>query len=159
MRISDWSSDVCSSDLCVLRHPAHVDVLAPRGGFELGDARVLRAGLEHHLAHVAGVVLDGRGHGVDAGDPLVFLAHVVFWLSQERTWARQTFAAKAIAPKCAPTGSIRFLGALRRLPARRQRLGATAVAVLADQPEVDLALLQAGLETHDQKGTRLNSSQ
>src|SRR3546814_3503847 len=66
---------------CVLRHPAHVDVLAPRAGFDLGDARVLRAGLEQHLAHVAGVVLDGRGHGVDAGDPLVFLAHVVFWLS------------------------------------------------------------------------------
>src|SRR3546814_10396520 len=59
------------------------------------------------------------------------------------------FAAKAIAPKCAPTGSIRFLAALGRLPARRQRLGATAVAVLADQPEVDLALLQAGLEHHD----------
>src|SRR3546814_3514227 len=59
------------------------------------------------------------------------------------------FAAKAIAPKCAPTGSIRFLAALRRLQARRQRLGATAVAVLADQPEVDLALLQAGREHHD----------
>src|SRR3546814_20124278 len=123
MRISDWSSDVCSSDLCVLRHPAHVDVLAPRAGFDLGDARVLRAGLEQHLAHVAGVVLDGRGHGVDAGDPLVFLAHVVFWLSKERTWARQTFAAKAIAPQCDPPGTIRFIVALPRLPVARHGLG------------------------------------
>src|SRR3546814_20387082 len=36
-----------------------------------------------------------------------------------------------------------------RRPSRRHRLGATAVAALADQPEVDLALLQAGLEHHD----------
>src|SRR5690606_7273935 len=54
---------------------AHVDALAPRAGFDLGDARVLRTGLKQHLAHVAGVVLDSRGHGVDAGDPLVFFAH------------------------------------------------------------------------------------
>src|SRR3546814_1132201 len=66
-----------------------------------------------------------------------------------RTDTRFPYTTLFRSPKCAPTGSIRFLAALGRLPARRQRLGATAVAVLADQPEVDLALLQAGLEHHD----------
>src|SRR3546814_473812 len=44
---------------------------------------------------------------------------------------------------------MRVRAALSRLQAQRQRLGATAVACLADQPEGDLALLQAGLEHHD----------
>src|SRR5690606_5617230 len=44
---------------------------------------------------------------------------------------------------------ILLLDPFRRLPARRQRFHATAVGLLADQPEVDLALLQAGLEHHD----------
>src|SRR3546814_17184463 len=44
---------------------------------------------------------------------------------------------------------MRVRAALSRLQAQRQRLGATAVAVLEDQPEVDLALLQAVLEHHD----------
>src|SRR3546814_974346 len=37
---------------CVLRHPAHVDVLAPRAGFDLGDARVLRARSEEHTSEL-----------------------------------------------------------------------------------------------------------
>src|SRR5690606_28865408 len=58
----------------LLRDPAHVDVAAPRLGLDLGQTRVLRAGLDQHFADIGGVVLDGGGDGIDAGDPL-FLAH------------------------------------------------------------------------------------
>ena len=54
---------------------AHIDALAARVLFDLGQARVLAATLDQHLAHVVGVVLDGRGHRIDADDPLVLLAH------------------------------------------------------------------------------------
>ncbi len=55
--------------------PAHVDALAARLLFDLGEARVLAAGLDQYLAHVIGVVLDGRGDSIDADDPLILLAH------------------------------------------------------------------------------------
>src|SRR5690606_12358700 len=45
--------------------------------------------------------------------------------------------------------SVLLLHPLRRLPAWRQRLRATGMAMVLHQPEVDLALLQAGLEHHD----------
>src|SRR5690606_40458786 len=59
----------------LLRDPAHVDALAPRIALDLDDARILGAGLEQHLAHVVRIMLDGCGHGVDAGDPLIVFAH------------------------------------------------------------------------------------
>ena len=56
-------------------HLAHVDALAAGVFLDLGQARVLRTGLDQHFADVLGVVLDGGGDGVDADDPLAVLAH------------------------------------------------------------------------------------
>ena len=59
----------------LLGDPAHLDALAPRVLLDLGDARILAAGLQQDFAHVVGIVVDGRSHRVDAGDPLVLFAH------------------------------------------------------------------------------------
>ena len=66
--------------------PAHVDALAARLFFDLGQARVLATGLDQDLAHVVGVVLDGRGDSVDADDPLVLLAHCAGIRRNEGEW-------------------------------------------------------------------------
>jgi len=58
-----------------MRDPTHVDLLAPRLLFDLGDARVLAAGFQQHLAHMFGVVLQRGGHRVQADDPLGLFAH------------------------------------------------------------------------------------
>src|SRR3546814_4362106 len=62
MRISDWSSDVCSSDLVV------------------GPAGVVDATANHHLHALVDILLDGLADAVEAGDavPLgIFEAAVV----------------------------------------------------------------------------------
>src|SRR5690606_18842352 len=59
----------------LLRNPAHIDVAPSRQLLDLGQARILRPGLDQHLAHVFGVVLDRCGNGVDADDPLVLFGH------------------------------------------------------------------------------------
>src|SRR3546814_13877148 len=43
MRISDWSSDVCSSDLCTFYTPYVHDLVKLRGQAELVDARLREA--------------------------------------------------------------------------------------------------------------------
>lgn len=60
----------------LLRDTTHIDAFAPRVLLDLGQPRILAAGLDQDLADVVGVVLDGGGHGVDAGDPWVFFGHV-----------------------------------------------------------------------------------
>src|SRR5690606_18278642 len=57
------------------RDAAHLDAAAAGLLLDLDQARVAGTGLDQHLTHVPGVVLDRRGHGVDAHDPLVLLAH------------------------------------------------------------------------------------
>src|SRR3546814_5252217 len=57
MRISDWSSDVCSSDLLVLARTALVDprqALAPPLQADLPDHR-----LAHHLRRLRHLVVEG----------------------------------------------------------------------------------------------------
>ena len=60
----------------LLRDPAHVDAEPARIALDLDDPRVLAAGLQQHLAHVLGIVLQCRGDRVEADDPLGLLAHV-----------------------------------------------------------------------------------
>src|SRR3546814_14536909 len=55
MRISDWSSDVCSSDLLPQRHRRHlrIEQRVRRGGGEIGDdLDILPPGVED-LEHIA----------------------------------------------------------------------------------------------------------
>src|SRR3546814_5261464 len=73
MRISDWSSDVCSSDLIV------VPLLAGELRGERGDpARLL---LEEHRMHLGGVEL-GAARGL--GDGIVQIAEAVDQLELAR---------------------------------------------------------------------------
>jgi hypothetical protein len=55
-------------------HLAHVDALAAGVFLDLGQARVLRTGLDEDLADVLGIVFDGGSDGVDADNPLAALA-------------------------------------------------------------------------------------
>src|SRR3546814_20908945 len=71
MRISDWSSDVCSSDLRGRRHPAVVVARAAFGIARLvnreqhfGDE--LAAFVEHRIDHIGGGVGEPRQIGVAA---------------------------------------------------------------------------------------------
>src|SRR3546814_12063861 len=69
MRISDWSSDVCSSDLAQRNPAERADAAAEQrahvGGDEAGEvAGVLAAFVEGHLADVVAVV--------EGGDALLF---------------------------------------------------------------------------------------
>src|SRR3546814_16828174 len=77
MRISDWSSDVCSSDLRSMRVPARFDVdgdrrlgeLAPQRLFEVVAHRV-RIVHAHRAGHAQAEVDEGQAPGV-AGAQLV----------------------------------------------------------------------------------------
>src|SRR3546814_6325343 len=68
MRISDWSSDVCSSDLLV------VDLRAGLGG---GVTAVLPVELTHERAHALGVLDQAEELGVGGFQCLDQLAHRV----------------------------------------------------------------------------------
>src|SRR3546814_13546147 len=87
MRISDWSSDVCSSDLLRLgadAHEATVGRVGPAGGDALGDdarARVL-AEVDHLGAGVGLLIVVGDGDGVE-------LAHRVVALQDARSEERR----------------------------------------------------------------------
>src|SRR5690606_12311958 len=97
----------------VLRDAPHLDAATPRLLLDRADAGVLRARLKQHFAHVVGVVLDGRCHGVDADDPLVLLArHPAFVLSTSscRAWpagraARAASGRRSGAGPLPPGGS------------------------------------------------------
>ena len=58
---------------------ARIDVEPAGRGLDLGQPRILRAGLDQDFTHVFGVILQCRRHRIDAGDPL-FLAHQYFFL-------------------------------------------------------------------------------
>ena len=58
----------------LLGDPAHIDIEAPRQGFDFGQPRILRASLDQHFTHMLGIVLKRGDHRVDACDPL-FLTH------------------------------------------------------------------------------------
>src|SRR3546814_1253408 len=88
MRISDWSSDVCSSDLClVLRQVAREEVGPLRGAAahqragNTGDCSVLRlvsdvlqAAPREALAHAVDVEAELAGLETGAGGGLLLLA-------------------------------------------------------------------------------------
>src|SRR3546814_20890480 len=74
MRISDWSSDVCSSDLRLLGRPA-IPRLAPHlidlierrlqmrlrnVGIEVGFDRIRRCLVDHRLVYACLIFLEGR---------------------------------------------------------------------------------------------------
>src|SRR3546814_8422403 len=75
MRISDWSSDVCSSDLVVLRHVA--DVAAQVGGVDLADVgAVEQDGALERLVEAHQHARDGalaRADAAQHADPLARL--------------------------------------------------------------------------------------
>src|SRR5690606_20660883 len=127
---------------------AHLDPAATRLLLDLDQARVARAGFDQHLAHVLGVVLDRRGHGIDTHDPLVLLAHV-----RDRRRKAGIIAPGTTTPECGQRTrdrpSVLLLGPLGRLPARWRGRQASLGVLVLDQAEVDLALFQAGLEHDD----------
>src|SRR3546814_4794446 len=63
MRISDWSSDVCSSDL-VVEHRLHLVLAVVKGAFE-GDIEDVR---RQHGGHLAALHLGDATHGVQHED-------------------------------------------------------------------------------------------
>src|SRR3546814_17518005 len=89
MRISDWSSDVCSSDLLFLRHPADDEVLAlrvaevvpgnRRGRQHREAVREFHAGVslgvEQCEQHALFAVLGAGGLTGGGADPPVFLGN------------------------------------------------------------------------------------
>src|SRR3546814_1438210 len=69
MRISDWSSDVCSSDLRTLR-PGHGDVRRPRGRGGAGARHLLSPAASLHLRSAEIDAAHRRARCLDAGgDP------------------------------------------------------------------------------------------
>src|SRR3546814_2026671 len=52
MRISDWSSDVCSSDLLLVAGGPIVDVLFRRGAFDAADAAATGATLAAYAVEI-----------------------------------------------------------------------------------------------------------
>src|SRR3546814_4987403 len=61
MRISDWSSDVCSSDLCI-------GIIELGGGYSAEDLETYFSGLGLTPPSVTAVSVDGRDHE-PTGDP------------------------------------------------------------------------------------------
>src|SRR3546814_13523030 len=60
MRISDWSSDVCSSDLRIARTALgrpRVDTAGHRGDIAAGDADVVELAIGHAAQHVDGAAV------------------------------------------------------------------------------------------------------
>src|SRR3546814_4013166 len=52
MRISDWSSDVCSSDLVLLQHPRHFADLEVPGPGRYHRSHLRRAARQEHLLEI-----------------------------------------------------------------------------------------------------------
>src|SRR3546814_14605127 len=63
MRISDWSSDVCSSDLMGVAEPAHREDRSRRDQRQAASAA--EVGVELRDAPRAGGPLDGKGRAVE----------------------------------------------------------------------------------------------
>src|SRR3546814_10183982 len=104
MRISDWSSDVCSSDLHVLELVGELDVLGD-GHAVLGDARGAERLLQHHVAALrAERHLDGIGQHVDAAQHAVARIdvelHVLGSRSEEHTSELQSLMRISYAVFC-----------------------------------------------------------
>src|SRR3546814_16906837 len=100
MRISDWSSDVCSSDLIV------VPLLAGELRGERGDpARLL---LEEHRMHLGGVEL-GAARGL--GDGIVQIAEAVDQLELARGAAvpHARSEERRVGKECVSTCRSRWL--------------------------------------------------
>src|SRR3546814_14351460 len=78
MRISDWSSDVCSSDLLELLHGLACGLGAEKG-FAVADRHRenRRAQLRHGLNRIAGFLTLWGHEGKDHGKGAVELAHNV----------------------------------------------------------------------------------
>src|SRR3546814_8939318 len=73
MRISDWSSDVCSSDLLrTLNHPRHhaphIFGLVARLHLEIADARLAQSLLLHGVARGCGALIVPTPLIFDSGD-------------------------------------------------------------------------------------------
>src|SRR3546814_5320424 len=103
MRISDWSSDVCSSDLAVA-----LDILV------VGPAGVVDATANHHLHALVDILLDGLADAVEAGDavPLgIFEAAVVVVL--EDLAVAVTLGARGCEAEIGDLGAARRGAAFR----------------------------------------------
>src|SRR3546814_5882908 len=99
MRISDWSSDVCSSDLCALHgNPSHsgIDDLEREYPAQLLDRCIL-----YHYAGVAdGQALAGRGHRVATPGEVVALSDPSAPRSEEHTSELQSLMRISYAVFC-----------------------------------------------------------
>src|SRR3546814_2351844 len=108
MRISDWSSDVCSSDLPGIRHPAPAfaaegirrhDLSGRRRdrGHCIGDRRILCGPAWRHLIVGAGHRAEGRGDGPRSEEhtselqSLMRISYAVFCLKKKTPTHNSTY--------------------------------------------------------------------
>src|SRR3546814_48364 len=141
MRISDWSSDVCSSDLFARQRTAFEQVVEPRDGAERQAGAL--AGLDH-APHGRGIDRRHRDHdqlGRDLGGDLVDVLDPA-----EHRQALQIASAQ--------------LGSVVEEAGRLVGTGAAQVAHqrLAGLPGAQDQHPDRGLVGADRKSTRLNSS-
>src|SRR3546814_4925936 len=85
MRISDWSSDVCSSDLITKRRKESIDFLG------IWNAQKVDPVLESAIAVVSGVVND------DIIRPPQGISNISEWCKKEACWTRIQARTDAIA--------------------------------------------------------------
>src|SRR3546814_11190301 len=85
MRISDWSSDVCSSDLITKRRKESIDFLG------IWNAQKVDPVLESAIAVVSGVVND------DIIRPPQGISNISEWCKKEACWTRIQARTEAIA--------------------------------------------------------------
>src|SRR3546814_4230889 len=115
MRISDWSSDVCSSDLCEHRRQVLADLAClrfelARIGFDLGldlvavagedAAQCLARGAQAEVRALHPDVGAGRGHGDDPGPVFEQQRALCFIRSEEHTSELQSLMRLSYAVFC-----------------------------------------------------------
>src|SRR3546814_13967044 len=96
MRISDWSSDVCSSDLITKRRKESIDFLG------IWNAQKVDPVLESAIAVVSGVVND------DIIRPPQGISNISEWCKKEACWTRIQARTDAIANLLPPEFSDRL---------------------------------------------------
>src|SRR3546814_13074396 len=99
MRISDWSSDVCSSDLRALLRADKLQKRAARTGFDWPDATGARAKIDEELAEVETAATDAD-RAEEIGDLLFAVVNWARKLGIEPEAALRAASAKIGRASC-----------------------------------------------------------
>src|SRR3546814_20009001 len=100
MRISDWSSDVCSSDLC--RSGAHENLtLVPLSSLARDEGKPFQTIKD--VGHRCLTKLAGRGN-----DAWRSFAATIYFLQHQQLRRRQRSAARRVGTECVSTCSSRW---------------------------------------------------